>query len=75
MVWDFGEMICLSLDSLVGYLTDRESKEVPSADSDTPTVSHSLCHCVIHRLADQGKYHQCHQYTVADSIEIEFLFS
>lgn len=79
MVWGFGEMICLSLDSLVGYLTDHESKGVPSVDSDTPTVSHSQWYCVprkvIHRLVDQGKYHQCYQYTVADSIEIGFLFS
>lgn len=72
-------MICLSLDSLVCYLTDHESKGVSSLDSDGLTVSHSLCHCVprkvIHSLVDQGKYHQCHQYSVADSIEIEFLFS
>lgn len=33
-------MICLSLRQL-GYLSDHESKGVPSADSDSPVVSHT----------------------------------
>ena len=72
------DLFILKIACLI-ILTDHESEGVPSVDSDTPTVLHSLCHCVprkvIHRLVDQGKYHQYHQYTVADSIEIEFLFS